>query len=177
MEWILTLVVIVQSMAVSLGVGSSTLAILNFFVAIKDGTIEPAERRMMGITYTVLRIAMVAILITMITTTLYGYGRVGEEYFTGFVTGQWLLVVVLYTNAILMTKRIMPSTFGPALQASTWYTLGITASLAAIGLADYSVFHFVLGYICAIVFAVSLVNGVMAIMKSKRTQNEAPKTQ
>lgn len=168
MDWILILVAIVQSMAISLGVGASTIAIINFFVAIKDGTVGPEERRIMGVTYIVLRVAMVAILVTVATRTMQGYGINGSEFMTPFVLSQWILILVLYTNAILMTKRIMPSTFGPAIQASTWYTLGIITSLVPLGLTNYSIFHFTLGYIAAFILAVSIVNGTMSIMKSKQ---------
>ncbi len=174
MEWILILVAIFQSMAISLGVGGSTIAILNFFVAIKDGKIEPSERALMGVVYIVLRIAMVIIIITVATRTIEGYGLAGASYLSAFVWSQWILIGVLYTNAILMTKRIMPSTFGPAIQASTWYTLGITASLVPLGLTNYSLFHFIFGYIVAFVFAVSLVNGTMSIMKAKRAPTPTP---
>lgn len=177
MEWILIVVAVLQSVAISLGVGSSTIAILNFFVAIKDGTIEPSERAMMGIVYIVLRIAMVAILVTMATWSLQGYALLGGAYFTPFVISQWFLVAVLYTNAVLMTKRIMPSTFGPAIQASTWYTLGITTSLIPLGLTGYSLFHFFLGYIAVIVLAVGVVNGMMSAMKAKRAPKQAAPAQ
>ncbi len=64
MDVIFILVAILQSIGISLGVGSSTIAIVNFFVAIADGKIEPTERKMMQVTYVILRVAMVTILLT-----------------------------------------------------------------------------------------------------------------
>jgi hypothetical protein len=168
MEWILVIVAILQSVAVSLGVGSSTLAILNFFIAIKDGVIEPSERSMMGIVYVVLRIAMVIILITSCTLLLKGYGENGTAVFTPYILSIWLVIFVLYKNAILMTYKIMPSTFGPAIQASSWYTLGVLMALFSLDLINFSLPLFILAYITTIILAVSLVNGTMAIMKAMR---------
>ncbi|MCA9361036.1 hypothetical protein KC845_00610 [Candidatus Kaiserbacteria bacterium] len=170
MEWILILVAILQSMAISLGVGSSTTAILNFFVAIKDGKIDPQERNIMGVTYAVLRVSMVLILITTITLALKSYGEIGNVYFSAYNMGFWLLIFILYTNATLMTLRIMPSTFGPALQASTWYTLGIIYALIPLGLTDFTLPQFLMGYVVAIFLAISIVNGTMAIMKAMRDE-------
>jgi hypothetical protein len=67
-----------------------------------------------------------------------------------------------------MTKRIMPSNFGPAIQAGTWYTLGITMALIPLGLAQYSLIEFTVGYLAALAFAVTLVNGTMSYLKSHK---------
>jgi len=157
-----------QSIFISLGVGSSTLAITNFFAAIADGTIDETERRMMGIVYVVLRVAMVGILVATVVLhlpTLLGAGLAGM---TTMMWAQWLTLLVLYGNALLMTYRIMPSTFGPGLQAGSWYTLGIVMALALQGVTAYSLLQFALGYITVLVFAVGAVNGLMAYLKSRR---------
>jgi len=168
MEIIIILTVILQSIGVSLGVGSSTLAITNFFVAIADGKIDESERRIMGVVYIVLRVAMVLILITTGILSTIGYSLYGTDYFSPFVVGFWVLIIVLFINAILMTTHIMPSTVGPALQASSWYTMGVLMALFSLGLVQFSMFHFTLGYITVILLAVSLVNGIMAALKHKR---------
>jgi hypothetical protein len=69
---------IIQSIGISLGVGSSTLAVLNFFHAIADGTISEEERNFMGITYIVLRVAMGIILISSIALMLIGSSLYSE---------------------------------------------------------------------------------------------------
>ncbi len=168
MEMILVLVAILQSMAISLGVGGSTLAIVNFFVAIADGKIDENERRMMGVVYTVLRVAMVIILVTTIIIGGYAVASVGIGSLSAFLFATWTLVAVLYTNAILMTKKIMPSTVGPALQAATWYTLGICMTLIPLSLSGFTFFQFIVGYAAAIALAVSIVNGIMAMLKKKK---------
>lgn len=172
MEIAFVLTAIVQSMAVSLGVGGSTLAIINFFAAIADGKIDETERRMMGVVYVVLRIAMVAILITSLLLGAFAYAEVGAAVFTTYVGALWTLVAILYINALLMTLHIVPSTIGPALQASTWYSLGAVLALAAQDITNYTYWQFLLSYICAFVLAVAIVNGMMAYLKSKKNPLE-----
>ncbi len=169
METLILVVSVVQAMGISLGVGSSTLAILNFFLAIKDGKIDETERHFMGITYMILRIAMVIILFTTLFLAYIGYNNVGIEYFTTYTIAQLLLITVLFTNAILMTMRIMPSTFGPALQASSWYTFGFLTSIYLNGLTTFSLVTFLLCYLALFLIAVAVVNGVMAHLRSLKT--------
>jgi hypothetical protein len=169
MELIMIVVAILFSFATSLGVGSSTLAIINFFVAIADGTIDAAERRIMGVVYILLRVAMVVIFICLVLMTGYNAFHLGAAAFSSLLLAQWLIVLVLYLNAILMTLRIMPSTFGPSLQAGSWYTLGILAALLPLGLTDFTVVQFLLGYITILFLATGLVNGLMAYLKSHRS--------
>ena len=162
MEIIIILGTVLQGAAISLGMGASTLAIINFFVAIADGTIDPGERKMMGVVYVILRVAMVLILGTFLILLAAQY-IIGNPITLNLV--QLTLIAVLYGNAILMTKRIMPSTVGPALQASSWYTLGIMTALIPLGYTAFSYSQFLLGYATMIVFAISLVNGTMAYLK------------
>lgn len=161
MEIIIILGTVLQSAAISLGMGASTLAIIIFFVAIADGTIDPAERKMMGVVYVILRVAMVLILVTFLLL-------LGVQYLSGnpviLNLAQLTLIAVLFGNAILMTKRIMPSTVGPAIQAGTWYTQGIMAAVLPLGYV-LSYGQFLLAYVTMIVLAVSIVNGVMAYLK------------
>ena len=164
-----TFVAIVQSFSISLGVGSSTLAILNFFVAIADGRIDETERRMMGIVYVVLRIAMVLILLSSIALMIINHLDSGIDL-TPFILGQLLALSILFINAILMTLHLMPSTFGPAIQAGSWYTLGTLTALLPLGLTNFTFTEFLLGYITWLVLAVSIVNGTMAILKHQKQQ-------
>lgn len=173
MSFFITLVAILQSFSISLGVGSSTLAIINFFAAIADGTIDPSERRMMGIVYVVLRIAMVAILATTVLLLAIEYSSANLWSLSGFAYAQILVIFVLYVNALLMTAHLVPSTFGPAIQAGSWYTLGTLAALASLQITTFGFLQFLLAYIAWIVLAIGIVNGVMAIMKSK--QQKKPK--
>lgn len=169
MTLFIALVTILQQIAIALGVGSSTLAIVNFFVAISDGVIDEAERRMMGVVYVVLRIAMGLILATTVCLLAIKYGTNGFDTFTGFDWGMVIALVMLYLNSMLMSAHIVPSTIGPALQAGSWYTLGIMGGLEVLGYLNFSVLEFCLGYVTWLVLAIAIVNGVMSILKHKRT--------
>jgi hypothetical protein len=164
---------IIQSMGISLGVGGSTLAILNFFHAIADGKIDETERNFMGVTYLVLRVAMGIILVTSLLLAFIGYLAHGSDYFTGYVTAQALLTGALFINAFLMTLHYMPSTFGPAIQASTWYSLGFLLALYAQGHSYVHILVFIFAYSTFVFFAVSFINSVMAYLKDKREKAES----
>ncbi len=167
----LTLFAVLQSFAISLGVGSSTLAILNFFSAIADGTIDATERRMMGIVYRVLRVAMLAIVATTVVLvgTEISYNGIGG--LTGVQTGQCLVILVLCVNAVLMSKHIVPSNIGPALQAGSWYALGALIAMQAQSMNSFSILQFCLTYALWLVVVVFIVNGVMSHLKKKRREN------
>lgn len=171
MTLFIALITILQTFAISLGVGSSTLAIVNFFAAIADGKIDDTERRMMGIVYVVLRVAMVAILVTTIVLLAYQYAESSFANMSGFAWAELITLVVLYTNALLMTHHLMPSTFGPSLQAGSWYTLGTLVALEVLGYTGFTITHFLLGYISWLILATGIVNGIMAVQKSRRQQN------
>ena len=168
MEIVYVVLSILQNIGISLGVGSSTLAIVNFFVAIADGKIDETERKMMGITYTLLRVAMILIALTTLALIIISTSALNYSPLTTYTSAQLLLILVLFINAILMTKRIMPSTFGPAIQAGSWYTLGILSALVPLGLTHFSLLQFGLTYLTVVLLGITLVNGLMAYLKANQ---------
>ena len=172
MELILTVLIVTQSFAISLGVGASTLAVLNFFAAIADGTIEDTERRMMGVVYTVLRIAMGAILLSTLTRIVITEPDLLA--LSGYTSATLIVVAALYGNAILMTKHLIPTTIGPALQAGSWYTLGILSAIAPLGYTQYPLWCYLLGYAAVFLLAVAVINGAMAWMKRRADRPSQP---
>lgn len=171
MEILFISATLLQSMFVSLGVGASTLAVLNFLVAIKDGVIDLSERAILGMIYIVLRVAMVGILLTTMVQAMVLYSVYGMDYYTPVATGAWILIGVLFLNAILMTLHVMPSKFGPAIQAGSWYTLGILSALVSVRMTDFTLTQFILGYITMVLIAVVIINGAMQYLKSKQKKN------
>jgi hypothetical protein len=168
MSLFIALVAVLKSFAISLGVGSSTLAITNFFVAISDGKIDDTERKMMGVVYIILRIAMVAILVTTIITLGASYDGTWLRSFAAYELGQMLVIFVLFANASLMTAHIIPSNFGPAIQAGNWYTLGTLSALQGLGFTHFTFTQFIFAYITWVLLALAIVNGIMAILRAKR---------
>ena len=172
METALILVIaVLQSIGVSLGVGSSTIAISQFFVAIADGQIDPSERRLMGVVYIVLRVAMGLILATSLAHMAFVMYVLNlqnmslSEYWNPFTAGLWVIVAVLFANAVAMTKHWIPSNLGPGIQAGSWYTLGIMFALVSVGLVGFSYAQFGLAYAGMIVLFIAIVNGVMSHLK------------
>lgn len=168
MELFTALVTILQIFAISLGVGASTLAVLNFFAAIADGKIDDTERRMMGIVYKVLRIAMVVIVLSTIVLVALEMTTTGLTRLSVTSYAIMLVLAVLFLNATLMTKHLMPSTFGPAIQAGSWYALGMIIALINVGLINFSFIVFVLGYIAWLVLAIAIINSGMAFLRARK---------
>ncbi len=167
MELFTTILVIIQAMSISLGVGVSTMAIVNFFYAIADGTIDPIERGFMGVTYIVLRIAMVLIILTVAGLAILGLFDLGSSYVTGYVLAQLFLTALLFINASLMTARIMPSTFGPAIQASSWYSLGFILTLIPLGMSDFLFMEFLFCFILFVILMIIIINAIMRRQRNK----------
>ncbi len=170
MELLVLSLTIIQSLAISLGVGSSTLAIINFFHAISDGVISDTERNFMDVTYVVLRVAMGIILFTTVILAFIGYSSVGSMYFTSYLTAQMALTTILFLNAFLMKIHMMPSTFGPAIQASSWYSLGFLLALYAEGFREVHLLVFLFSYITFIFFTTTIINAIMAYLKEKKAR-------
>lgn len=166
MEMTYIIVSILQTISVSLGVGCSTTAVTQFFFAIADGKIDEGERRIMGVVYILLRVAMALILITTLIQAAILYKVMGMNYVNPFTVGIWSATIVLYINAILMTLHWMPSKFGPGIQAGSWYTLGITFALIPLGLVSFSYQQFFLAYAGAMVLGIALVNLIMSYQRS-----------
>lgn len=168
MELLIIIVSIIQSIAISLGVGASTLAIVNFFIAIADGEISPDERKMMGVVYVILRIAMGTILTTTFILLLLNHMQNTAGYLTAFKAGQWTLIFALFLNAFLMTKHLVSSKFGPAIQAGTWYALGILTALLPFSLNTFTYWHFLLGYGLMLALTIVVVNLTMRHLLLKK---------
>lgn len=161
-------VVLVHSSAIGLGVGASTLAITGFVTALgNDGKIDVSERRMMGVIYLSLRIAMALIL--MASLILYW---IDPLFFGWFSMPMWILIGVLYGNAFLMTKHWISSKVGPAIQAGTWYTLGFLITIFVFDLAQLSFNDFLVFYAVDLVGAILIVNGCLVYLKNKRSRKK-----
>jgi len=169
MEIIFIIASLLLSIGISLGVGSSTIAIINFFAAIADGIIDPTERRMMGVTYIMLRVAMVVIALTLLTHYMIGYvGFNTPLYGSTHAVAMGIVTVILYSNALAMTYRLMPSTFGPAIQASSWYTLGGLSALLTLDVTNFSIVVFLVAYLTMFTLFLCVVNGVMAWLRHRQ---------
>lgn len=167
MEFIFGLLVVLHSSAVALGLGSSTIAIAGFLTALGDGKMDVSERRIMGVVYFSLRVAMVTILLF---TLLIMWMKPG--FFGSFTTPQLVLTAVLYLNAVLMTKHWISMKIGPAIQAGTWYTFGFLITMYIFDLLELTpavAYGFLLG---DIVVAILIVNGCLKYLAWRREREE-----
>ena len=163
MEFLYAFLVAWLMSSTALGVGSSTLAIAGFLVALKDGQIDESERRMLGVIYYALRVAM-----GMIALSLLGLGLLypGAIVSTPMI---WLLLAVLLLNSLLMTKHWISFRLGPALQAATWYTLGFVLVIEAFSLVQLTYFNFALLYVADIAILLAIVNLLLSFYLPKKS--------
>lgn len=168
MEITFIILSIAQMLAVSLGVGASTLAIINFLYAVSDGEVDSSERGMMGLVYIVLRVAMVVIFLTSLGIGLMVYSNGGTEQFSAFFFALWTLISVLYVNAFLMTFHYMPKILGPAVQAASWHALGFLMALSSLNLTNFLYIEFAVSYIALIGFVAAIISGVLWWVTSRR---------
>lgn len=147
----------VSGMAISLGVGSSTFALIFYFMGKHSAVFHETGRPYQKVVYRVLRVAMVLILLTeIIKGTLYVQTgtSVKELFESPTLVFIWTIIVVLFGNAILMTLHLMTRKLGPAIQATSWYTLGTVAALPG-GVVTFTYLPLLLTYAgCILAFAV-----------------------
>lgn len=155
MEIILGLSLVWFMSSVAIGVGSSTLAIASFIVALSDGQIDQSERRMLGVIYFSLRVAMVMIALSLFALGFLFPGTIKSSLFL------WVILFALVVNSIFMTKHLISFKIGPALQAATWYTLGFIMTIEAFALLPLTWSMFLSLYAIDVVVAIALVNGIM----------------
>lgn len=113
-----TLIEVVFSLGLTLGVGSSTFALIFYIKSLQDGVIDATERSFLHTVFFVLRIGMV-----LIAAGLGGkflMGTMGEPIAYGLSSA---LIGIIALNAILMDRRIMPMQYGPILAGGSWYSL------------------------------------------------------
>lgn len=115
---------IIFGLGVTLGVGSSTYALVFFVQALRDGAMDASERAFLHTVFTILRIGMV-----LIAVGLAGYLAFDAVPETMAFMLQCILTGIIAVNAILMDRRIMPMKFGPIIAGGSWYSLFFTTKL------------------------------------------------
>lgn len=138
---LLHIVDFIFTVGLTLGVGSSTFALIFFIRALQDGVIDASEKRFMHTVYTVLRIGMILIFVGLI-------GRALFDTYSLQLGLQLALLSVITINAILMTKRMMPMQYGPILAGGSWYSLFIVTQT---GIASFGFFIALLAYIAFLI--------------------------
>ena len=161
---ILTNLTIILGFLSALGIGVSTVAVANFFVAVWDGHIDEHERKMMGVTYFILRTLMGLLLFSLVTFGIVSflYDLPFDKYLFQVIT----LVFVLFINAGFMIFHKIPSAFGPAIQATAWYTLGVISLFHLMGVS-FSYLRFLLLYLTFCFLLITIVNFLLIYSKHR----------
>lgn len=150
---------ILQEFAVALGVGASTIAVAQFLAALRSGGPAAPERRLLGVAYIVLRVAMAAILLSFVAQAVVLYLVAGDFSFASpFMLAEWTLIGALFLNAIGMTLRLVKPALGPGIQAGSWYALGALTALIPVGLTNFTYLQFILAYAGLVLLAIALIN-------------------
>jgi hypothetical protein len=111
----------IYTIGLTLGVGSSTFALIFFIRSLEDGVVDASERRFMRSVYVVLRIGMTLTCLALV-------GSIILEHAISYLQGiQLILLAIITLNAILMSQKIMPMRFGPVLAGGSWYSLFIVS--------------------------------------------------
>ena len=114
---------LVRTYAVGLCLGVSSIAMINYFCVVAKGSTEPAENRMMGIVYTVLRVGMVLAVLTELTTLAYYYHVDNFVYWTD--NPEFLMRITIFSviviNAFAMQYRKVSMWLGPVFAGGSWY--------------------------------------------------------
>jgi hypothetical protein len=162
METIVYDVVVVWLMsAVGLGIGASSLAISSFLVALHDGNIDPSERRMLKVIFWALRWAMIMIPFTLLVVEWLQPGTIVGELF------MWIIIAILYLNAIQMTFHWIPGIIGPAVQAASWYTMGFLLAIELFALAPLTWTLFLVLYAIDLAFFYIVIKVIRAWQKKR----------
>jgi hypothetical protein len=119
-----TLALLIFNIGLTLGVGSSTFALIFYIRGLEDGTIDPSEKRFMHTVYVMLRVGMALIALGLLATLATGQSLPPAQYMM-----QWTLLAVITGNAILMQKHVIPMKIGPVLAGGSWYSLFLVTSL------------------------------------------------
>jgi hypothetical protein len=112
---------LLHQLAITLGVGASTFALTFYILALQDSVIDPSEKRFMKAVFSVLRISMSLIFLTLVVWgVLFLLRGVPADTVYFF---KWTMLIIIAVNAFLMTLHKMPMWLGPVLAGGSWYAL------------------------------------------------------
>lgn len=143
------LLVIMHVIGTVLGVGAATFAEIYYTRFNSDDIVNDEERKVLAVTYTVMRTGLFLLVISGFGFLLYF--RLTEH--VGILTSpsfwaKMTVVAVLVGNAILLQARIMPFAVGAAVSLTSWYAALV---LGVIGKTSASYFEILTYYAIAIV--------------------------
>lgn len=120
---IFSMVTLFRTYAVGLCLGCSTMVLTFYFFLVSKGSTEPAEGRMLHITFTVLRVGMALALLSELSALYYHYSQGNASYWAAgsFLSIRLTIYSVIVINAIAMQKRLVSMWLGPVFAGGSWY--------------------------------------------------------
>lgn len=114
---------LVRTLAVGLCLGTSTVVMTMYFYLVAKGKTEPAEKKIMHILYTILRVGMGLAIFTEITCFIYHYHVDNFIYWTDNPELLMRLTIfsVILINAVLMQYHKISMWLGPVFAGGSWY--------------------------------------------------------
>lgn len=139
-----------------LGTGGATIAEFQISRALKNKNISDDERALMHVNYTMIRVGMAIMLVSVIAMFWYHLGQ-GNEF---ILTSEklWikeLMFVTIILNAVALTKRWIPLWLGASVSFTSWW--GATL-LGLAGRLPYDFMTYLIGYVAAIFIVAFLLN-------------------
>jgi hypothetical protein len=156
---IYTMIVTAHVIGTILGAGGATIAEFQITKALKDGRVSADERALMHANYTMIRVGMVIILVSVIAMFWY-HLQAGN---TWILTSEklWIkevMFVAIFVNAIAIQKRWVPLWLGASISFTSWW--GATL-LGLAGRLPYDFVTYLIGYVVAIF----VVAGVLEVIR------------
>lgn len=145
---IYTIIVMGHVVGTILGVGGATIAEFQITRALRDRKVSDDERALMHVNYTMIRVGMAVLLVSVIGMFWY-HLNAGNQF---ILTSEklWikdLMFVMIFINAIALHKRLVPLWLGASISFTSWW--GATL-LGMAGRLPYSFETYLIGYVIAI---------------------------
>lgn len=115
------LIIFVNTLGMTLGVGSSTYAITFFHQSIADGKIDDTEKRFLHTVYFILRMGMILLFLSYATQGYQVWSDIRIPVGRDTLAAQATFLAIIFGNAVLMEKRWVPMWLGPAIAGASWY--------------------------------------------------------
>lgn len=158
---IYTIIVAGHVIGTILGVGGATIAEFQITSALRDKKVSDDERALMHVNYTMIRVGMAVLLLSVIAMFWYHLGKDNDFILTS--EKLWikdLMLVAIFVNAVALHKRWLPLWLGASISFTSWW--GATL-LGLAGRLPYSFETYFLVY----VLAIGAVAGVSHFLRAK----------
>jgi FAD/FMN-containing dehydrogenase len=146
-------------LGLTLGVGSSTFALIFYVLALRDGTVDASERQLMRAVYVVMRVGM-----AILSIVLFIYIVIQRVYESSIILSAVLLIVIL-VNAVLMTYKRISMRLGPIIAGGSWYSLFLVAETQISTQSFFSIFFAYLLFLTLFYFLFHAIKRRYAIVR------------